>query len=138
MQLKQDCPEEDTQLTTLHDVVIASLRHQLDEMQQTLDFLRASDQSLRLALRVSDMRVQETEVELSKAIERYYITISSVCSNTTWSYWEIFWYTLVVRSKSHQPSLFRAATHYFKALLKSIWTRIACVNCLYCCHILYL
>lgn len=73
MQLKQDCPEEDTQLTTLHDVVIASLRHQLDEMQQTLDFLRASDQSLRLALRVSDMRVQETEVELSKAIERYII-----------------------------------------------------------------
>lgn len=70
-QVKQDCPEEDMHLASLHDAVIASLRHQLDETQQTLDFLRKSDHNLRLALRDAEQRAQEAETKLLKSTERY-------------------------------------------------------------------
>ena len=75
--MKRDCPEEETQLTSLHDAVIASLRHQVDEMQQTLEFLRTSDHSLRLSLRDSEQRTHEAEVKFTKATER--------CLRTTYS-----------------------------------------------------
>jgi chromosome segregation ATPase len=68
--VKQDCPEEDAPLANLHEAVIASLRHQLEEVQQTLDFLRRSDQNLRLALRDADHRALEAETKLFKANER--------------------------------------------------------------------
>ena len=71
MQVKQDCPEENTQLTNLHDAVIASLRYQLEEMQQTLDFLRSSDHNLRLALRDAEHRALEAETKLFMCKERY-------------------------------------------------------------------
>ena len=68
--VKRDCPEE-TQLTNLHNAVIASLRHQVDEMQQTLEFLRTSDHTLLcLSLRDSEQRTHEAEVKLTKATER--------------------------------------------------------------------
>lgn len=71
VQVKQDCPEEEVHLETLHDAVIASLRHQLEEMQQSLDFLRKSDHNLRLALRDAEQRAVEAETKLFKSTERY-------------------------------------------------------------------
>ena len=71
VQVKQDCPEEEIQVANLHDAVITSLRHQLDDMQQTLDFLRRSDHNLRLALRDAEHRALEAETKLFKSTERY-------------------------------------------------------------------
>ena len=70
-QVKQDCPEEEMHLSTLHDAVIGSLRHQLEETQQTLDFFRKSDHNLRLALRDAEQRALEAETKLAKSTERF-------------------------------------------------------------------
>lgn len=70
-QVKQDCPEEETQVTSLHDAVIASLRQQLEDTQQSLDILKQSDHNLRLALRDAEQRTHEAEIKLIKSTERW-------------------------------------------------------------------
>ena len=70
-QVKQDAPEEDVQLNTIHDAVIASLRQQLEDLQQSLDFLRQSDHNLRLSLKDAEQRAMEAETKLLKSNERW-------------------------------------------------------------------
>ena len=70
VQVKQDCPEEETQVTSLHNAVIASLRQQLEDTNQSLDILHVSDQQLRLALRETELRLLESEARRLKDSER--------------------------------------------------------------------
>ena len=70
VQVKQDCPEEETQVTSLHNAVIASLRQQLEDTNQSLDILHISDQQLRLALRETELRLLESEARRLKDSER--------------------------------------------------------------------
>lgn len=67
-QVKSECGEEEEM--DIQSQVIASLQQQLQDMQQSVDCLRQSDQNLRLSLRMAEQRAQEAEAKLAHCLNR--------------------------------------------------------------------
>jgi len=77
--VKQDCGQDAWgDEGRVEEQVIASLQHQLEDMQRSLECLQQSDHNLRLSLRLAEHKVLETETKLSHANERCVVTVGLV------------------------------------------------------------
>ena len=75
-QVKQDCGQDTWgDEGRVEEQVIASLQHQLEDMQRSLECLQQSDHNLRLSLRLAEHKVLETETLLSHANERCVVAV---------------------------------------------------------------
>ncbi len=70
-QVKSECPQgREEEEIDIQSQVILSLRQQLEDVQQSVDCLRQSDQNLRLSLRMAEQRAVEAEAKLAHSLNR--------------------------------------------------------------------
>jgi hypothetical protein len=66
--MRQDCDEE--MPDTIENKVIESLHNQISDLQQSLECIQQSDQSLRVALKMAEIRAQDAEIKLHHSTDR--------------------------------------------------------------------
>ena len=69
-QVKQECDSEETDAVNVYEQVIASLSRQIENLSNSVDCLRQSDENLRLSLRLAEQRAMEAETKLGHAVDR--------------------------------------------------------------------
>ena len=77
--MKQECDNEETDAVNVYEEVIASLSRQIEDLSNSVDCLRQSDQNLRLSLRLAEQRAMESEIKLRHALDRCVCVCVSVC-----------------------------------------------------------